>query len=94
MNEAFSLRGYASGDDAKRAILAALPLGTSRRAVAEWLERSGISCFPGNIRDPYIACRVIEPSSSMVHTVWSLGFFFNERRELERIEVNKDLTGP
>ncbi len=90
----FNFRSYATAAEAKLAISAALPIGVSRRAVEEWLASSGIACFAGSARDPYIACRYIEPSGTMVHPVWSLGFFFTERRELERIEVNRGLVGP
>ena len=65
-----------------------------RRAVEDWLEKSGVKCLPGDARDPYIACRLIQPLGNMVHTVWSFGFFFTDRRELERIEVNRGLVGP
>lgn len=90
----FRLQNYLTADDAKKAIAAELPIGTSRRVVEEWLEKSEIQCFPGNIRDPFIACRQVQQSASMVHPVWSLGFFFTERRELERIEVGRGLVGP
>jgi len=30
----------------------------------------------------------------MVHTVWSAGFYFSERRLLEKIEVSRGLVGP
>jgi hypothetical protein len=89
-----NLQDLKTAEEAKTAIATALPRGTSRRKVEEWLEQSGLNCFPSNLRDPYIACRHIMPSATMVHVVWSLGFFFSEHRELERIEVSRGLSGP
>jgi hypothetical protein len=85
---------YQTAEEAKKAISAELPKGSSRRKVEEWLAQSGLNCFPSNLRDPYIACRQVMPSASMVHVVWGFGFFFTETRELERIEINRGLTGP
>ena len=85
---------YETAEQAKAAIAAALPKGSSRRAAEDWLAKSGIQCFPSQLRDPYIACRYVAPSKNMVHVVWNLGLFFTEQRELERIEVSKGLAGP
>jgi hypothetical protein len=88
------LEKYQTAEQAKAAISAQLPKGSSRRKVEEWLGQSGLKCFPSNLRDPYIACRQVMPSGSMVHVVWAFGFFFSEQRELERIEINRGLSGP
>jgi len=89
-----NLEKFQSAEEAKAAIFAQLPKGSSRRKVEEWLGQSGLNCFPSNLRDPYIACRQVMPSASMVHVVWAFGFFFTEQRELERIEINRGLSGP
>ncbi len=89
-----NLSAFRTAEEAKAAIARELPKGTSRRKVEEWLEKSGLNCFPSKLRDPYIACRHVMPSANMVHVVWSVGFFFTENRELERTEVSKGLSGP
>jgi hypothetical protein len=88
----FEIQNYPTADAAKQALAEALPKGTSRRAVEEFIDQMGIECFPST--DRYVACRYIEPSTNMVHVVWNVAFFFDDYHQLERIVVNRGLTGP
>ncbi|HEY3624892.1 MAG TPA: hypothetical protein VGL00_01370, partial [Terracidiphilus sp.] len=83
---------YNNPEDARKAIEAAIPKGTSRRRVEEFITQSELTCFDKEAE--ILACRFLEPSSSMVKVTWSLAFYFNEKRELDHIVVNRGLTGP
>lgn len=88
----FSFEQYQTEEQARQALLERLPPGTPRRAVQEFLaQRPQMTVSNG---PDYIAGRYLEPSKTMVHTVWSVGFFFNERRLLEKIQVSRGLVGP
>jgi hypothetical protein len=89
---AFSLLKYETAEQAKSAMEAEIPRGVSRRRVEEFIAQSGLKCFDPEAE--VLACRFVEPSSSMVHTTWNLAFYFNEKRELDHTIVNRGLTGP
>jgi hypothetical protein len=88
----FSLTFYKTADEAHKAIDTEIPKGTSRRRVEEFITRAKLQCFDPEAE--ILACRYIESSASLVHVTWSLAFYFNERRELDRVVVNRGLTGP
>jgi hypothetical protein len=88
----FSLASYKTADQARKAIEAEIPKGSPRNHVEEFITRAKLQCF-----DPEadtLACRYLEPSLSLVHVSWSLAFYFNEKRELDHVVVNRGLTGP
>jgi hypothetical protein len=88
----FAFEHYQTEEKAREALLERLPLGTPRRAVQDFLARlQRVTVTNG---PDYIAGRYLEPSKTMVHTVWSVGFFFNERRLLAKIQVSRGLVGP
>ena len=88
----FAFEHYQTEEQAKQALLERLPPGTPRRAVQEFVARLPHTTVTNG--PDYIACRHLEESTTMVHTVWSAGFYFNERRLLEKIEVSRGLVGP
>jgi hypothetical protein len=88
----FAFEHYQTEEQARKALLERLPIGTSRRAVQEFLTRQPQMTV--NNGPDYISGRYLEPSKTMVHTVWSVGFFFNERRLLEKVQVSRGLVGP
>jgi hypothetical protein len=88
----FQLQNYENSETAKGALARELPQGTSREKVMRLLKESQIPCFDTEAK--VLACRVIEPSSTMVHVVWQLAFHFDERKQLERIDITRGLVGP
>ncbi len=88
----FDLGKYSTVESAQRAFDEHIPKGTSRDKVMRFLKEAGIKCFDDEAE--VLACRVIEPSSSMVHIVWSLAFYFDPFRRLDRVVINRGYTGP
>jgi hypothetical protein len=91
-NMAFELGKYTTADSAKLAIEKELPEGTSRDKVQAFLRESRIKCFDNEAET--LSCRVIEDSSTMVHAVWQLAFYFDSQRRLSRVVVTRGLVGP
>ncbi len=88
----FNFEHFQTEEQAYKALLERLPPGTSRRAVQDFLEH--VPHLTVSHGPDYIAGRYTEPTTSMVKTVWSVGFFFNETRLLEKIKVSRGLIGP
>ena len=89
---AFDLKEYATAESAKLALEQQLPKGATRDKVLSFLETARIECFDKEANP--LACRVIEKSSTMVHVVWQLAFYFDPKRRLENIRVARGLSGP
>jgi len=88
----FDLTKHLSIESARQAFDEQIPKGTSRDKVMYFLKEAKIKCFDDE--SEILACRVIEPSVNMVHVVWSLAFYFDPFRCLERIVINRGYTGP
>lgn len=88
----FRLTEYKSADLAKDALYLQVPKGTPRDNVLEFLKSSKIPCF--DEKADVLACRVIEPSSNMVHVVWQIAIYFDSKRCLDKIEISRGLVGP
>ncbi len=88
----FSLKSYKTAEEAKSAILKEIPQGTSRRRVEEFITSAGLKCFDKEA--DILSCKFVESSTSMVHVTWSFGFYFNEKREFDRVNLSRGLTGP
>lgn len=88
----FDLSIHSTVETAQKAFEEKIPKGTSRDKVMNFLKEEGIECFDDEAE--IVACRVIEPSANMIHVVWSLAFYFDSLRCLERIVINRGYTGP
>lgn len=88
----FRLHDYENAESARMALERALPKGTSRDRVLQFLKDAEIPCFDDKAE--VLACRYIEPSASMVHVVWQLAFHFDASNNLERIYITRGLVGP
>ena len=88
----FRLQDYENEESARIALERELPKGIPREMVLRFLKDNQIPCFDDKAE--VLACRFIEPSSSMVHVVWQLAFHFDARRNLERIYITRGFVGP
>jgi hypothetical protein len=88
----FRLQDYQNEESARIALERELPKGTSRDRVLQFLKAAEIPCF--DEKAEVLACRLIEPSSTMVHVVWQLAFHFDARKNLERIYITRGFVGP
>lgn len=88
----FRLTDYKSADSAKEALYLQMPKGTPRENVLAFLKSANIPCF--DEKAAVLACRVIEPSSNMVHVVWQIAVYFDSKKCLDRIDVSRGLVGP
>jgi hypothetical protein len=88
----FDLSKHTSPESARKALEDALPKGTSRDKVMLFLKQANIKCSDAEAEP--LACRVIEPSKNMVHVVWSLAFYFDPLRRLDRVVIDRGYSGP
>jgi hypothetical protein len=88
----FRLQNYKSAEEARIALERELPKGTSRDNVMRFLKDAHLSCFDDEAE--VLVCELIEPSSTMVHVDWQIAFHFDARKNLERISIIREFTGP
>ena len=88
----FELDKYPSAEAARKEIEIHLPKGTSRDKVMLFLTTAKIKCFDDEAE--VLASRVVMPSSNMVHVVWSLAFYFDSHRRLDKFVISRGYTGP
>lgn len=88
----FEFAKYESEEIAKRDLERLLPPGTSLETVRNLMLNSNVKCFA--VSKGALPCRYVQPSSSLVKVVWSLGFYFDAENKLTRIAISRGLTGP
>lgn len=88
----FEFKNYKTAHTAQEALNQILPIGSSKEAIIQQMQNMGVTLYElqGNV----LPARFVESSLTMVHVVWSLAFYLNEDMKLDRIEVNRGLTGP
>lgn len=86
------LKDYSSAEEAESALKLLFPVGTPVGFVRSNLDDAGLKYR--FFEDKHISCRFLEPSTTMVHVVWNLVFYFDAESRLDRILVNRGLVGP
>ncbi len=89
----FPFASYTLAEDAEKALYALLPKEVATPEDVERFVRHNKAEYFG-LHGTTVAARYIQPSSSMVHVVWSLAFDFDIDGKLETITVKRGLSGP
>ena len=89
----FPFASFTRAEDAEKALEALLPKGEATPEDVERFIRHNHAEYFG-LHGATLAARYIQPSSSMVHILWSLAFDFDLDGKLEGIVVKRGFSGP
>lgn len=89
---AFKFEKYDSAEEALNDLQLILPKGTPLARIQQVMLDVGATTY--DVRSNVLPARFVEPSTTLVHVVWSLAFYLDSEQKLDHIILNRGLTGP